>query len=285
MKILISTACAAMFASTAMAADPTYTMEEPGRSISGYGEVYVGGIWVDAFGDDDSAWAYGGAGQVNVPFADRWNAQGGLTVDAFSDSGDSLYALGGELHVFWRDPSSFALGGFVDGATYEFSADGPDESIEDWRFGPEAQIYFDRVTLYGQAYYGQVNFGGAPVDFDQMGVRAVARYFATDNLRFDAEIGFHQVSIDEVDVDFNTFSLGLQAMYRFSGTPLSAFGRYQFDTTSFDAPLVPIGDDDFTSHKFVVGLRASFGTETLLEEDRNGATMDTWRSNLLVPLF
>ena len=30
-------------------------------------------------------------------------------------------------------------------------------------------------------------------------------------------------------------------------------------------------------HKFVVGVRASFGSSTLKEEDRKGATMDTPR--------
>ena len=81
-------------------------------------------------------------------------------------------------------------------------------------------------------------------------------------------------------MDVDTVALALQAMYRFSDTPFSVFGRYQFETTSFDA-AGPFNDEDIDSHKLVVGLRASFGSSTLIEEDRNGATMDTFRSNLI----
>jgi opacity protein-like surface antigen len=280
MKRVLSTTFFAMMASTALAADPVYEVEQAVRSVSGYGQIYVGGVWVNFDDFDDSAWTFGGSGQVNVPFADFWNVQGGLTADAVSEDG-TLYALGGAVHVNWRDPSSYALGVFADATTYEFSGDdGFFGDIWDWRVGPEAQIYFDRVTLYGQAYYGQLEIDEAPVNLDQMGVRGVVRYFAQDNLRFDGEIGFHQISADGEDGELNTFSAALQAMYRFDGSPLSVFGRYQFDTTSVDW-----GDLDVDTHKVVVGLRASFGTGTLLEEDRNGATMDTWRSNMLVPLF
>lgn len=281
MKRAVTTAFLAMMASSALAADPIFVDEQTVRSVSGYGEAYVGGIWVSYDDFEDSAWAFGGSGQVNVPFADFWNVQAGVTADAVSEEG-TLYALGGDVHLFWRDPSSYALGFFADARTYEFSGD--DDfygDLWDWRFGPEAQAYFDRVTLYGQAYYGHIEIDEAPVDIEQMGIRGVVRYFAQNNLRFDGEVGFHQTSYGGGG-DLNTFSAALQAMYRFDGTPLSVFGRYQFDTSSLDDAF---DDGRFDTHKFVVGLRASFGTGTLLEEDRNGATMDSWHSNALVPLL
>ena len=69
-------------------------------------------------------------------------------------------------------------------------------------------------------------------------------------------------------------------MYRFSGTPFSVFGRYQFERTSLSA-----FDISENIHKYVIGVRASFGSDTLLDEDRNGATMDTSRPNLILPSF
>ncbi len=277
MKRLISTAFFTLLTASAFAADIIEPADQPGRRISGYGEIYAGGVWVRYDGDDEDYWAAGGAGQLNIPFADSWNAQGGLNLDAIGRDGDSLYGGGGALHLFWRDPASFALGGFAEIKGYGFSGEGPDDDTWDWKLGPEAQLYLDRVTLYGQAYYGRFEVDFAPVTIEQMGVRGVARYFATDNLRFDAEAGFHRIRIDEADQEADTVSLALQAMYRFTDTPVSVFGRYQFDSADF-------GGTDVDFHKAVVGLRFSFGSDTLIDEDRNGATMDTWRPNFIQPL-
>jgi opacity protein-like surface antigen len=279
MKRLISTACFALVASSALAADPALPVEEVvARTVSGYGQIYAGGVWVDFDGESESFWAAGGTGQINIPFADTWNVQGGLNLDAIGQDGDTLYGYGGEAHLFWRDPASYAFGGFGEIKSYDFSGGGMGEDDTwDWKIGPEAQVYFDRVTLYAQAYYGQFEIDLAPVDIEQWGIRGVVRYFAQDNLRFDAEAGFHRISIDEVDQEADTVSLALQAMYRFTDTPISVFGRYQFDSTDF-------GGLDADFHKAIVGLRFSFGSSTLIDEDRNGATMDTWRPNFIQPL-
>src|SRR6202007_3160764 len=45
--------------------------------ISGYGEVYLGGLRFD--GNDYTTRAGGGAARVNVAFAQRWNLQGDAT--------------------------------------------------------------------------------------------------------------------------------------------------------------------------------------------------------------
>ncbi|MGF7008019.1 hypothetical protein [Aminobacter sp. BE322] len=280
MKLLLSTVVLAALATSAFAADPTAPIEgQAARQISGYGEIYGGGLWTDPESDED-IWAAGGAARVNLPFAERWNVQGDLTVDAIGAEDNSLRSIGGVVHLNWRDPASYAVGGFAEVKTYGASGPGSDffPDIWDWRVGPEAQVYFDRVTLYGQAYYGSMELEGAPVDFNLMGIRGVVRYFAQDNLRFDAELGFQRVTIDEVDIDFDTIALALQATYRFAETPWSVFGRYQFEDLSING-----ADESFQSHKLMVGLRASFGSGTLLDEDRNGATMDTYRPNLVTP--
>lgn len=70
----------------------------------------------------------------------------------------------------------------------------------------------------------------------------------------------------------DVFSVAGQAMYRFDETPWSPLGRYQFERTK-----VETFDRDMRANNFVIGLRASFGSETLFDEDRKGATMDTQR--------
>ena len=237
--------------------------------ISGYGEIYLGGLQLSEFGEDDNIHTGGGAGRVNIPFAQQWNVQLDGTYDRLWEDGDFLDGLGGAVHAYYRDPQRFAVGLF---ATYKRYGNNFSDDVHDYTVGPEAQAYFGNLTLYGQAYYGKIDDG-----FDNVaewGVRGVARYFVQPNLRFDGEIAFNRVGEDFAD--FDTISFAAQAMYRFEGTPWSLFGRYQYDRTSIESETI-------STNKYLIGLRASFGSGTLFDEDRNSATMDTYRPNFVVP--
>lgn len=212
---------------------------------------------------------------MNFPIDARWNIQTDAAIDSLWVQGQNLYSYGGAIHGYWRDPSSYAFGGFATINGFG-GQDLGNLNLYTFSVGPEAQAYFGNVTLYGQAYYGQLRATGESDHLNNWGGRAVVRYFAQDNLRFDGELGFSRFT--ESGVNFDTVTAALQAMYRFSGTPWSVFGRYQLDheTVSFASGSVNV-------HKYVVGLRASFGSGTLLSEDRNGATMDTYRPNIPTP--
>jgi hypothetical protein len=264
---------ASLFAtSAAFAADAVLpvAVEPVVPHISGYGEIYLGGLEISQFGEDDSIRAGGGAGRVNIPFAEKWNVQLDGTYDRIWEGGDYIDGLGGAVHAYYRDPQRFAVGLF---ATYKRYGTGFAD-VNDYAVGPEAQVYFGNLTLYGQAYYGKID-----LDFDnptQWGVRGVARYFVQPNLRLDGEIAFNRI---EDFGDFDTVSLAAQATYRFEGTPWSVFGRYQYDRLSFESETFS------TNNNYMIGLRASFGGSTLFDEDRNGATMDTYRSNFILPFL
>lgn len=49
--------------------------------------------------------------------------------------------------------------------------------------------------------------------------------------------------------------------------------RYEFERRKFETST-----QDTRANKVAIGLRASFGSDTLFDEDRNGATMDTYRA-------
>jgi hypothetical protein len=241
--------------------------------VSGYVEAYLGGLYVTSDFGNQSATTAGGVGRVNLPIDSRWNIQADAFVDSLWVQGFNLYGYGGAIHGYWRDPNAYALGGFATITGYggdDFSG----ENIYNVAVGPEAQVYMGNVTLYGQAYYGQIRAGGSSEHLDNWGGRGVVRYFAQDNLRFDAELGYSTVSLGGEHL--NTVTGALQAMYRFSGTPWSVFGRYQLDHLS-------VAGQSENIHKYVAGFRASFGSDTLLDEDRNGATMDTYRPNIILP--
>ncbi|MET2825806.1 hypothetical protein [Mesorhizobium shangrilense] len=260
---------AALIATTsAYAADAVQPLAEESvvtPHISGYGQLYLGGLSYPNGGDRRSAG--GGAARVNIPFAGRWNLQGDLAYDRIWNDNVRVDGVGGAVHGYYRDPDSFAAGAFAAYKSYGFGGLSG-TSVNDYQVGPEAQVYFGNLTVYGQAYYGQFNFGSLRVD--QWGARGVARYFVRKNIRLDAELSFIRT---DVGVNLDTLGAAVQAMYRFDDTPWSLFGRYQFEETKI--PSFKAND----TQKFLIGLRASFGSKSLFDEDRNGATMDTYRPN------
>lgn len=294
MKSLLVGVCLAALTTSAFAADPVqeteappvpasdssiYTPEHGYSKISGYAEVYTGNSWfTDIPQAPGTQWVLGGAGRINVPFAERWNIQGDLVADRTELYNNAhLSAIGGVAHLNWRN-DDFAVGGFGEAKKLIISTN-TSKDMWAWKVGPEAQVYFGNLTLYGQGYYGRADFGLRVSRFDEMGVRGVARYFVQDNLRFEVEASFHRTKdVCRLASDFDIFALAAQVDYRFDDTPWSVFGRYQRD--AFSLTNVANGP---TLHmdKFSVGLRASFGSKTLLEEDRKGATMDTYRSNIV----
>jgi hypothetical protein len=159
-----------------------------------------------------------------------------------------------------RDPDSFAVGAFGMYSSLSFG-------LAEYIVGGEAQAYLGDVTLYGQAYWGQAN--NLPLVFtdgseNQWGARGVVRYFVHDNLRFDGELAYN--SIVEGN-RLNTVTALAQANYRFDDTPFTVFSRYQFDQVS-------VGASSAKFHRFHIGLRVTMGADTLMAEDRYGATMD-----------
>lgn len=267
MKRVLAAAFLTLSSSAAFSADVVQpVVEEPivaGPRVSGYVEAFLGGGWLDTDGGNDNGWVAGGAARINFPIDPRWNIQGDLYADgAWFDDGD-LNSYGGALHAYWRDPSSFALGAFASVTGYGGDA-GP-KDFYSFSVGPEAQVYFDNVTLYGRAYYEQLRQSGFSEHIDMWGVRGVVRYFAQTNLRFDGEVGYR------FGGGSDTVALALQGNYRFDNTPWTVFGRYQFDHISVDT-------SNLNLQKLILGARVTFGADTLLDEDRNGATMDTPRS-------
>lgn len=282
-RLLIGAAMA-LTATSSFAAD--YVQQEPVSAprISGYVEGYLGGVWLhvdDPFGggESESGWAAGGDGRVNFPINDRWNIQTDAIVDSVWMNHQNIYGYGGAVHAYWRDPSRFAVGAFATITRY-----GGDDVGNPYSYtvGPEAQIYFGNVTLYGQGYYGQLEdfipFAGVPAA-DIWGARAALRYYVRPDLRLDAELGFQKLNFPVFIPDIKTFSAAAQVMYRFSGTPWSVFARYQYERATENFGPASVHAD---LHKFIVGVRMNFGTGTLIDEDRNGATMDTVRPNYVL---
>ena len=240
--------------------------------ISGSIGASVGALVVDTDDGTDTATMYNVNGKLNYRFSPSWNGQFDARFNGLSADGETISVFGGGVHIFKRDPSAYAVGGFLSYDWLDINDAGSD--ISSYRFGPEFQIYNGNVTYYGQAFWGQfMSDEGGLDNLDTWGVRGEVRYFHAENLRFEGDLGYTEISGDGSSSAI--FTAGLEAEKRFDSSPFSVWGRYQFDH-------VDVGDVDAggSTHTFLVGFRAAFGSRTLLDEDRNGATMETPSNSL-----
>lgn len=228
-------------------------------ALTGHVEGYLGSAKIAETG----VWSGGGAARVNATFDKRWNGEGEIFFDRlFNDEGD-LTAFGGAAHIYWRDPSAFAVGAFA--SINGLSGNG-EHFANHFRVGPQFQVYSDSITFYGQAWYGLEQDVGGGDEMTEFGARALVRYYPTDNIRLDAELAY--LDVNNSWIDAAGLIGGLQANYRFANNPWTVFGRFQIDHPMQDAEFV--GD----LHRFNVGLRYSFGSSSIKGEDRIGAAME-----------
>lgn len=126
-------------------------------------------------------------GAVSAPIGHQF----GIQFDAGAFTGDvgafDVEGAGGAIHLFWRNPDVALLGGYVH---YVNTDIGPLVDVDNIRYGAEAEIYLDRLSLEGfaGADYLEVSTGPITVDETFFSGRAVAAYYPQDNLRIFAGV-------------------------------------------------------------------------------------------------
>ena len=283
-------------AGAAIAADvSTETPETPvpnapaaAQKVSGYLELYGQALWNNSYTSGSypgaNPWlGIGGAGALNVWLNPSWSMQ----FDAFGNvafpqkvngAADNVSTETVAGHFDWRDPSRGLLGAFVGIAgTNDYEATGQDWSVF---LGPEAQVYLGNFTLYGQGgwlhqfsgtYGGPGTYSYYQIDNLWFG-QLTGRYFPQPNTKIEASIGYMNGPIwgpvyygSAYDAGAVTYSAEVE--HRFDNSPFSVFGRF----SGFTSP----GYNGGTASEYAVmaGFRAQFGTGTLEEQDRSGATL------------
>ncbi|MDC9825066.1 hypothetical protein PRN20_15145 [Devosia sp. ZB163] len=191
-----------------------------------------------------------------------------------SESSDDLTLsnFDGALHGFYRE-EGFLVGGFVqigrDNADYNGFSDG--ETNRSY-LGGEAQVFVDNLTLYGQGGMQKYDFGSGGPSLGLSGWfgNLEARYFLTPNFSIEGRVGINTLEFEIFDATLTTVSAGIGAEYKFDDLPLSLFASYDYASTSFDqGPSNEVRD-----HRFLVGARFALGEDTLLDRDRNGASLE-----------
>lgn len=182
-------------------------------------------------------------------------------------------------HLFWRDSNAGLVGVIAQGNAKSST----DVSDRQYFLGLEGQYYIGNVTLYGQAAYQNLGLGfaGESLDADGLALAGQVRYFATPNFMMALKGGYSSLSFNGVGpgIDHDAWAVGAKAEYRFAASPVSVFveGDYRRGTLKGD---VGPGDGQIkgTEQRVMVGAKWNLGSQTLLQRDRSGASLDPLRS-------
>lgn len=141
--------------------------------------------------------------------------------------------------------------------------------------GIEGQLWLDNVTLGVQAaildisdHNGGDNEG---LDEDAYLLRGIGRYFFATDMKAEIEIAYTEASnvIDGVH-DGNAFEWAVSVQARLADAPL--YGTLSYRNGNYDATTE--GDESDVS-TVAVSLSYLFGTNSLKDNARSGASLDT----------
>ena len=102
------------------------------------------------------------------------------------------------------------------------------------------------------------------------------RYFVTPNAMLALKGGYESLRTDVINshhLKLNAWSVGLRGEYRFDQMPISAFADLDYRKGELN-----VGSRKETETRAMLGLKYSFGSKTLIDRDRNGASLDPVRS-------
>jgi hypothetical protein len=218
----------------------------------------------------------------------------GLSVNTRASNVDTA------VHGFYRT-KDFLLGLYGQHTSYNLaikSSENDSATIplsSAYFLGADGQYYFDRATVYAQAGYQNfgsgINFGGGNQITTLEGLSASlnGRYFIQNNWKIEATYAYSgaQFSLNTLDINgttnFASNSLAIGTEYRLDKSPVSFFGKYQYNASTLSSSAlgnVLNGNPNLSSNALMVGVKFTFGTNTLLEQDRRGATLNPVNSRV-----
>lgn len=204
------------------------------------------------------------------------------------------------IHGFYRT-KDFLLGLYGQHTSYNLRASAAENISQTvplssaYFLGADGQYYFDRATVYAQAGYQSF---GSGITFGDNQVTSPAgfsaslngRYFIQNNWKIEATYAYSGVSLSQKspdvnnNVNFSSNSLAIGTEYRLDKSPVSFFGKYQYSASSMSGNVWfvgnQIGNANLSSNALMVGVKFTFGTNTLLEQDRRGVTLNPVNSKV-----
>ena len=287
-SILAFPASAADVVAPAQEVAPAQQPAAKGLLTSGVADFWLGYVFIDADLTTNTdlppdTWRAGGQALFNIPIGDQFSAQLDLSGDGdFTNASNSTtddYAgqiLGGG-HLSYRDPNAFLLGGFAGIGEAFLHEPGvvSDKHETGWMVGGEGQYYLGNTTFYGQAGYFDTDGNDPETLVDAWFARGVIRHFFTPNSMLSGEFTYGQGTNTEGTPDDIAFA-GWEVLYKqqIDSTHFAWFVSYDGHYVEVDKNPTSTEDEHLYEHAFKVGLSFKFGADTLLEQDRYGATLD-----------
>jgi Chaperone of endosialidase len=275
---------------------------------SGYIEAYTGGAWSEdsianpflMLGSEKyNGWTLGVAGRGNWWLTPNVSAQFDAQADGtqYKVPSDQLpsflsanfstlsYLIGG--HVNWRDPRIGLLGlfgGIGDAGGNSATVAIDNSGVRHGTIGLEGQYYVNALTLYAQGGYDSTMINGNATFFSQLHawyLRGTGRYFLRPNVMVEGTAQYASGAADYSSLlgipnaDFNTWLWRVRAEWRPGVAPVSVFATYEGSRTSY-GNNVAFGttSERMSDNRVMAGLRLYMGQDTLLANDRTGATLD-----------
>jgi hypothetical protein len=259
----------------AILAAPAPALADPSGFISGgLGVVSYDNEYVSVSGPSANARASG-----TVELTPTLNLQGDVVLDFRRYNYEEYYQdeldLTGALHLFYREPENYLIGGFIQVTNDRtVDSDSPDNesNSQRWVAGAEAQAYLGDLTLYGQAGFVTESFGGGDAQSGFFGTAQV-RYFLTPDFKLDVHGLFTQLSDpDYSDSTLTTSGVGVGVEYKLPESALSVFGTADFLSNQYESGYSE------TDTRVMVGIKFNFGADSLIDQDRNGTSLDPYPS-------
>lgn len=193
-------------------------------------------------------------------------------------------------HANYRNSQTGLLGVFgaigdAGGNANTFGFFGNNTGVRHGLGGLEGQFYWNALTLYGQfGYDAAVNPGNASFvdDAHAWFVRGTARYFFMPNFMVEGTgqyskgaVGFRNLGNFLPDTGFEMWRASVKAEWRPNTMPFSIFAKYEYNQTNYDQNTIVFSPSERVSeNRLMGGVRLYFGQNTLLANDRTGATLD-----------
>lgn len=291
----------AVSANSASAADFEAAEAIRGLVVSGEVETFSGFMLYGSesgdteYSEDDSQFVSGVLGRLSLPLGDNLSVQmdgeleystTALTDERQDDLFQNSFLFGG--HLSWRDPQTALFGGFASFGSGEHDDDSDGSPRYDfYAVGAEAQFYLDDLTFYVQGGYidGATNSTVGIIDDDGLRDaffgRGIVRWFMTPDSRLQAEFAYvdGDIETNENPVSEQTIvEWGVRYDTVIPGLPIlgdsNVFVGYRGAHYEKDDPNNAGDAAEFVDHTIMVGFTHRFGTQSIKETDRYGATLD-----------
>jgi hypothetical protein len=169
-------------------------------------------------------------------------------------------------HLYYEGAGGWRLGGVV--ATTSLD----DADSDEWIYGLEGTFNAGpNVQWWGALTMGTLDDGTD--EYDTWNADLGINFYSSPNVRFGGNIGFGNID----DIDYDTFSAGINGEFQPWSAPVSIYGGWQ----TFTLETTFLGDVE--SSAFSIGARWNFGGGTL--QDRNNATVFTTNTQYSARLF